>query len=93
MRIIDRYILRQMAWPFALGLVVFTFLLIVPQLMQYAEEYVSKGVSLWIVGRLILTLLPYPWRSRSRCRCCWRCWWRSAGCRLTESSSHFKPVE
>ena len=59
MRIIDRYILRQLAWPFALGLVVFTFLLIVPQLMRYAEEYVSKGVSLWIVGRLILTLLPY----------------------------------
>ena len=59
MRILDRYILRQMAWPFALGLVVFTFLLIVPQLMQYAEDYVSKGVSLWIVGRLVMTLLPY----------------------------------
>ena len=59
MRIIDRYVLRQMAWPFALGLVVFTFLLIVPELMRYAEEYVSKGVSLWIVGRLVATLLPY----------------------------------
>lgn len=59
MRIIDRYILRQMAWPFSLGLVVFTFLLIVPELMKYAEEYVSKGVSLLIVGQLVVTLLPY----------------------------------
>jgi LPS export ABC transporter permease LptG/LPS export ABC transporter permease LptF len=59
MRIIDRYVLRQMAWPFALGLAVFTFLLIVPELMRYAEDYVSKGVSLWIVARLIATLLPY----------------------------------
>jgi lipopolysaccharide export system permease protein len=59
MRIIDRYVLRQMAWPFALGLAVFTFLLIVPELMRYAEDYVSKGVSLWIVARLVATLLPY----------------------------------
>jgi LPS export ABC transporter permease LptG/LPS export ABC transporter permease LptF len=59
MRIIDRYVLRQMAWPFALGLTIFTFLLVVPELMRYAEEYVSKGVSLWIVGRLVATLLPY----------------------------------
>ena len=59
MRIIDRYVLRQLAWPFALGLTVFTFLLIVPELMRYAEDYVAKGVSLWIVGRLVATLLPY----------------------------------
>jgi LPS export ABC transporter permease LptG/LPS export ABC transporter permease LptF len=59
MRTLDRYILRQMAWPFTLGLAVFTFLLIVPQLMQYAEEYVSKGVPLLTVGKLIVTLLPY----------------------------------
>jgi LPS export ABC transporter permease LptG/LPS export ABC transporter permease LptF len=59
MRILDRYILRQMAWPFVLGLLVFTFLLIVPELMRYAEEYVSKGVSLWTVSRLVITLLPY----------------------------------
>ena len=59
MRTLDRYILRQMAWPFSLGLAIFTFLLIVPELMRYAEEYVSKGVALLTVGKLILTLLPY----------------------------------
>ena len=59
MRTLDRYILRQMAWPFSLGLAIFTFLLIVPELMRYAEEYVSKGVPLLTVGRLVVTLLPY----------------------------------
>ncbi|HET7239239.1 MAG TPA: LptF/LptG family permease, partial [Terrimicrobiaceae bacterium] len=59
MRTIDRYILRQLAWPFSLGLTVFTFLLVVPELMKYAEEYVSKGVSLWVVARLVVTLLPF----------------------------------
>lgn len=59
MRILDRYVLRQMAWPFTLGLVVFTFLLVVPELMRYAEQYVAKGVSLLVVGQLVLTLLPY----------------------------------
>jgi LPS export ABC transporter permease LptG/LPS export ABC transporter permease LptF len=59
MRILERYILRQMAWPFALGLGIFTFLLIVPELMRYAEQYISKGVSLWVVGRLVITLFPY----------------------------------
>jgi LPS export ABC transporter permease LptG/LPS export ABC transporter permease LptF len=59
MRTIDRYILRQLAWPFSLGLTVFTFLLIVPELMKYAEEYISKGVPLWVVGQLVVTLLPF----------------------------------
>jgi LPS export ABC transporter permease LptG/LPS export ABC transporter permease LptF len=59
MRTLDRYILRQMAWPYSLGLAIFTFLLIVPELMKYAEEYVSKGVPLLTVGRLVVTLLPY----------------------------------
>ena len=59
MRTIDRYILRQLAWPFSLGLTVFTFLLIVPELMKYAEDYISKGVPLWVVGQLVVTLLPF----------------------------------
>ena len=59
MRILDRYVLRQLALPFALGLLVFTFLLIIPELMRYAEEYISKGVSLFVVGQLVITLLPF----------------------------------
>jgi LPS export ABC transporter permease LptG/LPS export ABC transporter permease LptF len=59
MSILDRYVLRQLTWPFGLGLLVFTFLLVVPELMRYAEQYIAKGVSLVVVAQLILTLLPY----------------------------------
>lgn len=44
--------------PFVLGLLVFTFLLIIPGLMRYAEEFIAKGVSLPVVAQVILTLVP-----------------------------------
>ncbi len=93
MRILDRYILRQMAWPFALGLAVFTFLLIVPELMRYAEEYVSKGVSPLArrpADRDAPSVLPGA--HDSDVRCCWRSWWPSAGCRPTGSSWRCRPA-
>jgi LPS export ABC transporter permease LptF/LPS export ABC transporter permease LptG len=55
---LDRYILRQFLWPFGLSLLVFTFLLTVPTLMFYAEEYFAKGVSAGVFLRLVITLLP-----------------------------------
>ena len=58
MRIIDRYVIREVLWPFALGLAVFTFILIIPFLIERAEEFISKGVSLWVVAQVIATLLP-----------------------------------
>jgi len=59
MRLLDRYVLRQVFWPFALGLLVFTFLLVLPELNRYGEDYVSKGVPLVVVAQLIVALLPY----------------------------------
>ena len=44
--------------PFALGLLVFTFLLIIPGLMRYAEDFIAKGASLTFVGQAMLTLVP-----------------------------------
>jgi LPS export ABC transporter permease LptF/LPS export ABC transporter permease LptG len=58
MRIIDRYVIRQVLLPFFLGLLVFTFLLIIPSLIQYAEELIAKGVPGLIVVRLMVTLIP-----------------------------------
>jgi LPS export ABC transporter permease LptG/LPS export ABC transporter permease LptF len=57
--ILDRYVLRQLAAPFGLGLLIFTFPLIIPEFMRYAEKYFAKGVSLIVVGQLIAALLPY----------------------------------
>ena len=44
--------------PFVLGLLVFTFLLIIPGLMRYAEDFIAKGASLSFVGQAMLTLVP-----------------------------------
>ena len=58
MRILDRYVIREVLWPFAIGLMVFTFMLIIPFLIEYAESFIAKGVPLLVVLRVMLTLLP-----------------------------------
>src|SRR5215510_1810947 len=58
MRIIDRYVIRQILMPFGLGLLVFTFLFIIPELMKYAEEYISKGAPTAVILRLVVALVP-----------------------------------
>ena len=58
MRIIDRYVIREVLWPFVIGLLVFTFMLIIPYLIETAESFISKGVATLVVLRIIATLLP-----------------------------------
>src|SRR5688500_20228858 len=58
MSIIDRYVMRQVLMPFLLGLLVFTFIFIIPPLLQYAESLVAKGVSGPIIVGLISRLVP-----------------------------------
>ncbi len=56
--ILDRYIIRELILPFLLGLVIFTFLLVLDPLATYSEQLIAKGVSWGIVARVLLTLLP-----------------------------------
>ena len=58
MSIIDRYVIRQVLTPFLLGLLVFTFIMIIPVMMDYAEELVAKGVSAETVLALMVRLVP-----------------------------------
>jgi LPS export ABC transporter permease LptG/LPS export ABC transporter permease LptF len=58
LRLVDRYILREVIPPFLLGLVVFSFLLEIPPIMQYAESLIAKGVPWNAIGVILLTLLP-----------------------------------
>ncbi len=58
LRIIDRYILREIIPPFILGLLVFTFLLMIPPIMEVAEELIAKGVDSVTIMRLMVTLIP-----------------------------------
>ena len=57
-RIIDRYIIRELILPFLMGLVVFTFLLMIQPLADYSEQLISKGVSWNIVAKVLVTLVP-----------------------------------
>ena len=58
LRIIDRYILREVIPPFFLALFVFTFLLMIPPIMEVAEELISKGVDAMTIVKLMATLIP-----------------------------------
>ena len=58
MRILDRYVIREVLWPLTLGLLIFTFMLIIPFLIEYAESFISKGVAVPTVLRVMATLLP-----------------------------------
>lgn len=57
-RTIDRYIIRETLAPFGLTLLILTFLLQIPTIMEVAEQLVAKGVTLPVIGRILLTLLP-----------------------------------
>ncbi len=57
-RILDRYVIRQLLMPFGIGLLVFTFLIIIPEFMRYAEDYIAKGAPISAVAQVIVALLP-----------------------------------
>ena len=58
MRIIDRYVIREVIPPFLIGLLVFTFVLIIPFIIDIAEQMIAKNVPATTILRLTATLLP-----------------------------------
>jgi lipopolysaccharide export system permease protein len=58
LRTIDRYIIRETIIPFLLALVVFTFILQIPPLMDRAKALLEKGVDAWTILRLLANLIP-----------------------------------
>ncbi len=58
LRITDRYVLREVVPPFLLALLVLTFVLMLPPLMNQAEELIAKGVDGITIARMMLMLVP-----------------------------------
>ncbi len=58
LRILDRYLVKEIAVPLALALTVLTFILVLPPMLVSGEEFISKGVEWSIVARAMATLLP-----------------------------------
>lgn len=57
-RLIYRYIIREIASLFLLGIVIFTLILLLGRLLKLTELVVSRGVSLSIVASMVGYLLP-----------------------------------
>ena len=58
LHITDRYILRETLPMVFLSLLVFTFVLMIPPIMQVAQVLIAKGVDSWTIAQLMLTLIP-----------------------------------
>jgi lipopolysaccharide export system permease protein len=57
-KVLHRYIFREILVPFALGLGVFTFVLLLARLLKLIELVVNRGIPATTVGRIFLYLLP-----------------------------------
>ena len=55
---IDRYVFKEILPPFFLALLIFTFLLVLPPVMDYLENLLAKGVTWGTAARILWTLLP-----------------------------------
>ncbi|MBI1876412.1 MAG: LptF/LptG family permease [Acidobacteria bacterium] len=58
LRVIDRYLIREILPSFVLALLVFTFIIIVPFIIELAEKFIALGVDTQTVLRVMGTLLP-----------------------------------
>ena len=57
-RTLDRYLVREVVPPFALALLVFTFILMMDPIARMAETLLAKGVSAPTLARALVTLVP-----------------------------------
>jgi len=59
MTLLDRSIFKELTIAFAIGLMVFTFVLLTNKILRLVELIVSKGVGIWTVVQLFAHILPY----------------------------------
>jgi LPS export ABC transporter permease LptG/LPS export ABC transporter permease LptF len=58
LRVLDRYVLKELAPPLGLGLVLLTFFLVVDRVYQLTDLVVTKGVPLPLILSLLVFMLP-----------------------------------
>lgn len=57
-RLVDRYILKELAAPFGLGVAVFTFFLVIDRVYHLTDLVITRGVPFPLVLALLLFMLP-----------------------------------
>src|ERR1017187_8815109 len=58
MRILSRYILKEFLANLVLGLVIFTFVLLLDRLFELVDLLLNKGVGFYLTFKLLFLLLP-----------------------------------
>ncbi len=58
MKVLDRYVISEMAGPFLIGVVGFVMVMTVDLLFTMADLIINKGIPLWAVLKLMLFKLP-----------------------------------
>ena len=58
LKLFDRYILKEISPPFLLGLLIYSFVLLMNQLLQLPALFIAKGVTLGVTLKLLLYLVP-----------------------------------
>ncbi|MFB3853633.1 MAG: LPS export ABC transporter permease LptG [Vicinamibacterales bacterium] len=57
-RTLDRYVVRQVVSPFTIVLLIFSFVLLMPPMIEVADRFVAKGVAWSVILRMLYTLVP-----------------------------------
>jgi LPS export ABC transporter permease LptF/LPS export ABC transporter permease LptG len=57
-RLFDRYILKEITPPFFIGLLIYTFVLLMNQILLLSELFIARGVSFRVVLELLVYLIP-----------------------------------
>jgi LPS export ABC transporter permease LptF len=58
MRILRNYVLRELIWPCLFAFIVFTFIMVMGNLIRLADMVINKNVAILDVGRLFVLLIP-----------------------------------
>ena len=54
----DRYIIKEIAPPFFIGLLIYTFVLLMNQILQFSEIFITRGVSFKAAVEIFVYLVP-----------------------------------
>ena len=57
-KIIDRYIFKEIAFPFVIILFVLTFVLLMGKILQIMDLFINKDVSFFSIAKIFIFLLP-----------------------------------
>jgi lipopolysaccharide export system permease protein len=58
MRILSKYILKELVFPFFVALGLISFLLLMNKILTLVDLVLKHGVPVWMVGRLVLYVVP-----------------------------------